>query len=139
LKQGQPEYIGDTRIVPHGLIDNGKLDEGFVAPGIVTEALADIWHEAPGPLPTSENWKANCAVAEGPIVVLAGGAFAAGGVNETERPSTIVSASGLPLELKSVMVGYPVAVQVPDPLFLTMTVPTMVPAAPVVWPGDADI
>jgi hypothetical protein len=45
---------------------------------------------------------------------------------------TIVSVSGLPLAPKSVIVGYPVAVQVPVPVFVTMMVPTMVPAAPVV-------
>jgi hypothetical protein len=32
------------------------LDDAFVAPGIVTEALADVGQEAPGPLPTSEIW-----------------------------------------------------------------------------------
>jgi hypothetical protein len=63
---------------------------------------------------------------------VAGGAFAAGGVKDTERPLTTVSVSGLPFAPKSVILGYPVAVQVPVPVFVTMMVPTMVPAAPVV-------
>jgi hypothetical protein len=40
----------------HGVIDNGKLGDAAVAPGIVTEAVADLEQRLPGPVTTSENW-----------------------------------------------------------------------------------
>ncbi|HEY6428242.1 MAG TPA: hypothetical protein VIX84_13540, partial [Acidimicrobiales bacterium] len=47
--------------------------------------------------------------------------------------------SGDPVDPKSPIVGYPRVVQVVVPVFVTVTNPVMVPAAPCPWLGVADI
>ena len=80
----------------HGAIASANAGDPEVAPGMVTLALSELGQLVCAPTGTSENWYANCAVDDGPIMSADGPALA-GGDRLTVSPFATVTVSGAPL------------------------------------------
>jgi hypothetical protein len=74
-----------------------KFGDAAVAPGTVTDAMAELGQLVSFPVGTSEYWYANCAFAPGAMVTVAGAALACGDTS-TDRPSTMVTVRGEPVD-----------------------------------------
>ena len=118
----------------HGAIVNGSGSDGDDEPGAVTDSVVEVAHGVCAPVGTSEYWNVNSACCVAVNVTRAGGCV--GGPDRLiVRPSTTVVGNAAPAALNLASVGYPFMVHAEVPTAASVTVPTIVPAAPWVWPG----